>query len=120
MRNKDFALVYNAETGEYVATENKDGNAIFNRIFTAINIQKGTLVCNEEYGSFIHLVKTATDNSEMLLKTYIKECLSPLLNDVQKIEVIDCKIDKIKGVVEIRISCIYSGNDYSFSYWIKI
>lgn len=120
MRNKDFHLEYNAETGEYVATENTAGNAVFNRIFTVLNIQKGTLISNEEYGSLIHLVKTSTDRSEALLKTHIKNALNTLLNDIERIELTSCRIDKLKGIADLKIFCRYRGTDYTFSHWIKI
>ncbi len=120
MRNKDFHLEYNAETGEYTASENRSGNAIFNRILTAINIRRGTLISNEKYGSNIHRIKLASADDEQHLSICIKYALNPLKKDVEKMELTSCKIDTTAGFAEIKIFCQYKGSNYTFAYWIKI
>ncbi|MCL1947864.1 MAG: hypothetical protein FWF51_12060 [Chitinivibrionia bacterium] len=119
MRNKDYELKRCPETDGYEAGESY-GNAIYNRIFTAINIRKGTLICNPDYGSELYKVDKATKQNETLIKTYVKSALKPLSNILKNVSVSDVNIDTASGKAEFSVKCDYNGQTHNFDYWIKI
>ena len=119
MRSKDYELVFDVDTGRYEAREG-NGNSLYNRIWTAINIRKGTLVCNHNYGSNLHKVQKALKQNETLIKTYVKDCLKPLSNVVKNLQVGDVFIDTVSGQATFSVRCERNGEAFNFEYWIKI
>jgi len=72
MRNKDYILRF--DEGGAVAEEG-NGNAVANRIYTALIIQKGTLVSDYEYGSELHKIKKDAPSASLAAKRYAESAL---------------------------------------------
>jgi phage gp46-like protein len=116
---RDYELVYNPETGNMEAVEG-EGNPIYNRIYTAINLRKGTLICNPQYGSDLHKVEKAVQANETLVKTYVKDALKPLSNVVENLQVSDVNIDTRTGKATFSVRGVANCEIFSFNYWVEL
>jgi len=97
MRNKDYVLLYD-ENGATAVEGN--GNALANRIYTALTIQKGTLISDYEYGSELYSIKKNLASNELAAKRYCENALSKI-TQLEQVSV-NAKIENERLNIEIQ------------------
>ena len=97
MRNKDYLLVY--ENGNAIAIEG-DGNAIANRMYTALTIRKGTLISDYGYGSELHTVKKDVPSAALLAQRFCEAALSKIA-ELEQVNV-DVEVKNLLLNIEIK------------------
>jgi phage gp46-like protein len=104
MRNKDYLLRF--ENGQAIAVEG-NGNAIANRIYTALTLQKGTLISDYEYGSELHKVKKDVPTASLAAKRYCEAAL----DKIKELERYNVEVNAENSQLKINVEAQTNGQN---------
>lgn len=120
MRTKDYEIIFDGvKTTAQEPSADFAGNAIKNRIFTAVYVKRGTLVSDETYGSRLWMVKKNTNSAALEAKNHILNALNFLVQD-KTISSPACEVEIENSKITANIACKIDGVSVNFEMFLPI
>jgi len=102
------------------------GDALYNNIWYSLQIKKGSMFYNREFGSELHLLRSSqkmTSNTYELAKEYIKKALQWIL-DAGRLKSFESEVEQnsvVKSRLDITITALRSDNkQVTYNLWYNL
>ncbi len=110
----------------YADTEFAFGDSLFNTIWIALQVEKGSLFFDLEFGSRLHLLRQSskiTDNTLVMAEEYVKEALNWLV-DIERLksfQPIASKNNENINRIDIQINAFKSNDEFvTYNVWYDL